>query len=87
MNNTVKKKNSIDWEVVAVYVGILLFVVYLSTKVKNDISHIISKENIKEEYKIELIDQDSIKVYSISNDTVYKGTIEEFHEIVHMDNL
>ena len=27
--------------------------------------------------KIELINQDSINVYSISNDTVYKGTVED----------
>ena len=46
-----------------------------------------NNNDIKTEYKIELINQDSINVYSISNDTVYKGTVEEFEEIIHMDNL
>lgn len=67
---------------------ILVFIsVYALKSMYDDVTLLFNNDNIKTEYKIELIDQDSIKVYSISNDTVYKGTVKELEEIVHMDNL
>lgn len=83
----IKPKRKIQWDVVLFYLFIISFSIYIGNSIINDISELFNNNDIKTEYKIELINQDSINVYSISNDTVYKGTIEEFHEIVHMDNL
>jgi hypothetical protein len=67
---------------------VLVFIsVYALKSMYDDVTLLFNNDNIKTEYKIEIIDQDYIKVYSNSNDTVYKGTFKEFEEIVHMDNL
>jgi len=39
------------------------------------------------EYKIELINQTEIKVYSVSNDTIYKTTLNKLIEVIELDNL
>lgn len=46
-----------------------------------------SKRAIKTEYKIELINQDSIKIYSVSNDTVYKCLYTDMEKVIELDNL
>ena len=83
----IKPKKSIQWDVVLFYVFAFLIGCYFGNHITKDILSLTDNDNIKTEYKIELISNDSIKVYSKSSDTVYNGTIEEFHEIVHMDNL
>lgn len=83
----IKPKRKIQWDIVLFYIILFLISIYFGNHVRKDISELFNNNDIKTEYKIELINQDSIKVYSISNDTIYNGTIEEFHEIVHMDNL
>ena len=45
------------------------------------------KEKIKTEYKLELINQTEIKVYSISNDTTYICTLDKLVEVIEKDNL
>ena len=86
MTNTINYKK-IQWDVALFYLLISLFTGYILNNVVDDLISLFKNDNIKTEYKIELISNDSIKVYSTSSDTVYNGTIEEFHEIVHMDNL
>ena len=86
MTNTINYKK-IQWDVALFYLLISLFTGYILNNVVDDLISLFKNDNIKTEYKIELISKDSIKVYSTSSDTVYNGTIEEFHEIVHMDNL
>ena len=83
----IKPKRKIQWDVVLFYLLIVLFTGYIVNNVVDDRISLFKNDNIKTEYKIELISNDSIKVYSTSNDTVYKGTVEEFEEIIHMDNL
>ena len=80
-------KKKIQWDVVFFYLFIISFSIYIADNIIDDISKLFDNNHIKTEYQIELVDQDSINVYSISNDTVYKGTVEKFHEIVHMDKL
>ena len=86
MTNTVNYKK-VQWDIVLFYIALFLISMYFGNHVRKDILELFNNNDIKTEYKIELVDQDSINVYSISNDTVYKGTVEEFHEIVHIDNL
>ena len=86
MTNTINYKK-IQWDVALFYLLISLFTGYILNNVVDDLISLFKNDNIKTEYKRELISNDSIKVYSTSSDTVYNGTIEEFHEIVHMDNL
>ena len=83
----IKPKRKIQWDVVLFYLFIISFSIYIGSCIGDSITSLFDNDTIKTEYKIELINQDSINVYSISNDTVYKGTVEEFEEIVHMDNL
>ena len=83
----IKPKKKIQRDIVLFYLVLFLVTIYFGNHIKNDILELFNNDDIKTEYKIELINQDSINVYSISNDTVYKGTVEEFEEIVHMDNL
>ena len=83
----IKPKRKIQWDVVLFYLFTISFSIYIADNIIDDISKLFDNNHIKTEYQIELVDQDSINVYSISNDTVYKGTVEEFEEIVHMDNL
>lgn len=83
----IKPKKKIQWDVLLFYLIISFFVGYIVNHIIKDILSLTDNNDIKTEYKIELVDQDSINVYSISSDTVYKGTVEEFEEIVHMDNL
>lgn len=45
------------------------------------------KKKIKTEYKIELTNKDSIKVYSVSNDTIYNCTMDKLVEVIEKDNL
>jgi hypothetical protein len=47
----------------------------------------IKKEDFKTEYKIELINQTEIKVYSVSNDTTYICTMDKLVEVIEKDNL
>lgn len=55
---------------------------------KDSILHIEFKHSkIKTEYTIELIDQDSIKIYSVSNDTIYKCLYTEMEQVIELDNL
>ena len=86
MTNTINY-NKLQWDVLLFYIAMSLMIFYIGNHIRKDTSKLLNNDNIKTEYKIELISNDSIKIYSISNDTVYNGTIEEFHEIVHMDNL
>ena len=83
----IKPKRKIQWDVALFYLFIISFSIYIADNIIDDISKLFDNNHIKTEYQIELVDQDSINVYSISNDTVYKGTVKEFEEIVHMDNL
>lgn len=45
------------------------------------------QKEIKTEYKIELINQTNIKVYSVSNDTTYICTLDKLVEVIEKDNL
>jgi CMP-N-acetylneuraminic acid synthetase len=45
------------------------------------------QKEIKTEYKIELINQDTIKVYSVSNDTIYICKMDKLVEVIEKDNL
>lgn len=45
------------------------------------------KEDIKTEYKLELVNQTEIKVYSVSNDTVYHTTRDSLIKTLDLDNL
>ena len=45
------------------------------------------ENNLKTEYRIELVNQDSIKIYSVSNDTVYNCLYTEMEKIIELDNL
>ena len=46
-----------------------------------------TKNNFKTEYEVELVDQDSIRIYSVSNDTVYNCLYTEMEKIIELDNL
>ena len=45
------------------------------------------QKELKTEYKIELINQTEIKVYSVSNDTIYICTLDKLGEVIEKDNL
>lgn len=45
------------------------------------------QKEIKTEYKLELINKDTIKVYSTSNDTTYICTMDKLVEVIEKDNL
>ena len=83
----IKPERKIQWDIVLFYIALFLISMYFGNHVRKDILELFNNNDIKTEYQIELVNQDSINVYSISNDTVYKGTVEEFEEIIHMDNL
>ena len=46
-----------------------------------------TEENIKTEYKLELINQTEAKLYSVSNDTTYICTMDKLVEVIEKDNL
>lgn len=84
---TVLPKEKTQWDVVAFYVITFLMSLYVGDHIWEDVESLFNNDNIKTNYKVEVTSNDSIKVYSTSSDTVYNGTKEEFHEIVHIDNL
>lgn len=45
------------------------------------------QKDFKTEYKIELINQTEVKIYSVSNDTIYKCTLNKLVEVIEKDNL
>lgn len=83
----IKPKRKIQWDILLFYLIVFFFAGYIVNHITKDILSLSDNDNIKTEYKIELISNDSIKIYSKSSDTVYNTTIQEFHEIVHIDNL
>ena len=57
---------------------------------KDSVLHIeFNHSKIKTEYKIELelVDQDNIKVYSLSNDRIYYTTRDSLLQTLDLDNL
>lgn len=45
------------------------------------------QKDFKTEYKIELINQTEVKIYSVSNDTTYNTTLNKLVEVIEKDNL
>ena len=45
------------------------------------------QKELKTEYKLELINQTEVKLYSTSNDTTYTTTIDKLVEVIEKDNL
>ena len=78
-----KRSASIGVIYLSVFVGfsLIYFLCFNFPQKKN------KQKEIKTEYKIELINQDIIKVYSVSNDTIYICTMDKLVEVIEKDNL
>ena len=78
-----KKKYSIGIIYLSVFVGfsLIYWLCFNFPQKKNE------QKEIKTEYKIELINQTNIKVYSVSNDTTYNTTLNKLVEVIEKDNL
>ena len=68
------------------YVLIIISVVFICLFINEFILN-PTKNNFKTEYEVELVDQDSIRIYSVSNDTVYNCLYTEMEKIIELDNL
>ena len=78
-----KRSASIGVIYLSVFVGfsLIYWLVFNFPQKKN------KQKEIKTEYKLQLINKDTIKVYSVSNDTIYKCTLDKLVEVIEKDNL